>query len=60
MALQGYQQRSLHVRRGWHQEAYDRAVTALFEALDKVEAHFASHQGRFWFGDDITEVDIRL
>ena len=42
------------------QEAYDRAVLALFAALDKCEAHFASSEGPYWFGKDITEVDVRL
>ncbi|KAH6986793.1 glutathione S-transferase, partial [Ilyonectria destructans] len=42
------------------QEAYTRNVLALFEALDKVEAHLASSEGPYWFGREITEVDIRL
>lgn len=42
------------------QEAYERAVTALFEALDKSEKHLESTGGPYWFGKDITEVDIRL
>ncbi|GJC79039.1 glutathione S-transferase omega-like 2 [Colletotrichum liriopes] len=42
------------------QDAYDRAVTSLFEALDRAEAHLASSEGPYWFGKEITEVDIRL
>ncbi|KAH6971247.1 glutathione S-transferase [Ilyonectria sp. MPI-CAGE-AT-0026] len=42
------------------QEAYTHNVLALFEALDKVEAHLASSKGPYWFGREITEVDIRL
>ena len=42
------------------QDAYDRNVTALFEALDKAEKHLATTSGPYWFGDQLTEVDIRL
>lgn len=42
------------------QEAYERAVTELFGALDKVEKHLASTGGPYWFGQSLTEVDIRL
>jgi putative glutathione S-transferase len=44
------------------QEAYERNVVALFEALDRVEKHFqeTASQGPYWFGQTITEVDIRL
>ncbi|EHA54548.1 glutathione S-transferase Gst3 [Pyricularia oryzae 70-15] len=42
------------------QEAYERNVTALFEALDRAEEHLAGAEGPYWFGKDITEVDIRL
>ncbi|KAL1866589.1 hypothetical protein VTK73DRAFT_4670 [Phialemonium thermophilum] len=43
------------------QEAYERNVLALFEALDKAEAHLAAQKdGPYWFGRNITEVDIRL
>ena len=39
---------------------YDTAVTALFEHLDRVEQHFASSPGPYYFGELLTEVDIRL
>lgn len=42
------------------QEAYERNVTTLFEALDKAEEHLASTGGPFWFGNQLTEVDVRL
>lgn len=42
------------------QEAYEHAVTELFGALDKAENHLASTGGPFWFGQSLTEVDIRL
>lgn len=46
------------------QAAYDRNVHALFAALDRAEAHLGQQQqegrGPFWFGPQLTEVDIRL
>ena len=46
------------------QDAYERAVTTLFNSLDKVEAHLAEQQAKssdnFYFGPTITEADIRL
>ncbi|KAL8347326.1 hypothetical protein RB598_000935 [Gaeumannomyces tritici] len=42
------------------QEAYDRNVVALFEALDRAEKHFATTEGPYWFGKEMTEVDVRL
>jgi len=42
-------------------EAYEKAVVALFEALDRAEKHLASQtEGPYYFGKNITEADIRL
>ena len=40
------------------QEAYEEAYTALFEALDRIDEHLASH--RYLVGNRLTEADIRL
>jgi putative glutathione S-transferase len=40
------------------QEAYEEAVVPLFAALDELEARLG--QGRYLFGDPLTEADIRL
>ncbi|KAH7031067.1 glutathione S-transferase [Microdochium trichocladiopsis] len=44
------------------QEAYDRNVKALFEALDRAEKHLVdtASEGPYWFGKTITETDIRV
>jgi glutathionyl-hydroquinone reductase len=40
------------------QEAYNEAVDALFDTLDMLEERLG--QGRYLFGDQLTEADIRL
>ncbi|NKE60218.1 glutathione S-transferase family protein [Lentzea sp. PSKA42] len=40
------------------QEAYEEAYTALFEELDRIEAHLATTE--FLVGGQLTEADIRL
>ncbi|KAI0425555.1 glutathione S-transferase [Xylaria sp. FL1042] len=42
------------------QEAYERNVVAVFEALDKVEERLKSSGGPYFFGDVLTEIDVRL
>ena len=46
------------------QEAYEKNVVRLFEGLDKVEKHLrevqAKGKGEYWFGERLTEVDVRL
>jgi glutathionyl-hydroquinone reductase len=36
------------------------AVTELFASLDRVEQHLSSTKGPYYFGDELTETDIRL
>jgi glutathionyl-hydroquinone reductase len=46
------------------QSAYESAVTTLFSSLDRTEAHLAkqasSNAGPYYFGQKITEADVRL
>lgn len=46
------------------QEAYEKAVRQLFTSLDKAEAHLkdqaAKKAGPYYFGEKITEADVRL
>lgn len=42
------------------QEAYEKAVTQLFKSLDRVEEHLSSSKGPYYFGENITEADVRL
>jgi len=42
------------------QDAYEKAVTTLFKSLDRAEAHLASSPGPFYYGEHITEADVRL
>ncbi|KAK2759178.1 S-glutathionyl-(chloro)hydroquinone reductase [Arachnomyces sp. PD_36] len=46
------------------QEAYEKNLHTLFSSLDRVEKHlaerFASSSSPFYFGDSVTEADIRL
>lgn len=44
------------------QEAYEKAVTTLFSSLDKIETHLSQQlrTSPYFFGDSITEADIRL
>lgn len=42
------------------QEAYEKAVTTLFKSLDRAEEHLAKNANPFYFGDKVTEADVRL
>jgi len=42
------------------QEAYEKAVKTLFASLDRAEEHLAKNAGPFYFGEHITEADVRL
>lgn len=40
--------------------AYVEAVTHLFECLDRAERELAASKGSYYFGDRLTEADVRL
>ena len=42
------------------QEAYEKAVRPLFTSLDRAELHLAKHASPYYYGEHITEADIRL
>jgi len=42
------------------QEAYEKAVTTLFNSLDRVEKHLSETEGPFYYGKEVTEADVRL
>jgi len=42
------------------QEAYEKHVTTLFKSLDRAEEHLAKHANPYYFGENITEADVRL
>ena len=41
------------------QEAYDKNVKQLFTSLERAEEHLKT-QKAFYFGDKVTEADVRL
>jgi glutathionyl-hydroquinone reductase len=47
---------------GKTQEAYHKAISTLFDSLDRVETHLSntSKDGPYYFGSAITEADVRL
>lgn len=42
------------------QEAYEKAVTQLFQSLGRAEEHLRRHAGPYYYGAEITEADVRL
>lgn len=42
------------------QEAYEKNVLQLFKSLDRAEDDLAKSSGPYYFGDKITEADVRL
>ena len=42
------------------QEAYEKNVHPLFASLDRAESHLAKRSGPYYFGDCLTEADVRL
>jgi len=42
------------------QEAYEKNVNVLFKSLDRVEEHLSKNADPFYFGDKVTEADVRL
>jgi len=42
------------------QEAYEKSVQVLFKSLARAEEHLSSTKGPYWFGSQLTEVDVRL
>jgi len=42
------------------QQAYEKNLYPLFEALDKAEKHLSTSEGPYYYGKNITEADVRL
>lgn len=42
------------------QEAYENNVHTLFKSLDRAEADLAKSKGPYYYGDRLTEGDVRL